>query len=86
MEPAGPLRALAARVMRFGEINHAIGDISKQMLSRTLKRLEQGGFVKRTLFAEIPPRVAFESPYRRFRARGRARGELCRFRSWCLGL
>ena len=60
MEPAGPLRALAARVMRFGEINHAIGDISKQMLSRTLKRLEQGGFVKRTLFAEIPPRVEYE--------------------------
>jgi DNA-binding HxlR family transcriptional regulator len=47
-------------VMRFGEINRAIGDISKQMLSRTLKRLEQDGFVKRTLFAEIPPRVEYE--------------------------
>jgi DNA-binding HxlR family transcriptional regulator len=54
------LQALAARVMRFGEINRAIGDISKQMLSRTLKRLEQDGFVKRTLFAEIPPRVEYE--------------------------
>ena len=51
------LRALAARVMRFGEINRAIGDISKQILSRTLKRFEQDGAVKRTLFAEIPPRV-----------------------------
>jgi len=59
--------------MRFGEINREIGDISKQMLSRTLKRLEQDGFVKRTLFAEIPPRVAFESPYRQFRTRARAR-------------
>ena len=29
------LQALAARVMRFGEINRAIGYISKQMLSRT---------------------------------------------------
>ena len=67
------LQALAARLMRFGEINRAIGDISKQMLSRTLKRLEQDGFVKRTLFAEIPPRVAFESPYRQFRTRARAR-------------
>jgi len=54
------LQALAARAMRFGEINGAIGDISKQMLSRTLKRLEQDGFVKRTLFAEIPPRVEYE--------------------------
>jgi DNA-binding HxlR family transcriptional regulator len=54
------LQALAACVMRFGEINRAIGDISKQMLSRTLKRLEQDGFVKRTLFAEIPPRVEYE--------------------------
>jgi DNA-binding HxlR family transcriptional regulator len=54
------LQSLATRVMRFGEINRAIGDISKQMLSRTLKRLEQDGFVKRTLFAEIPPRVEYE--------------------------
>ena len=54
------LQALAARLMRFGEINRAIGDISKQMLSRTLKRLEQDGFVKRTLFAEFPPRVEYE--------------------------
>jgi DNA-binding HxlR family transcriptional regulator len=53
------LQALAARVMRFGEINRAIGDISKQMLSRTLKRLEQDGFVRRTLFPEIPPRVEY---------------------------
>jgi DNA-binding HxlR family transcriptional regulator len=54
------LQALAARVMRFGELNREIGDISKQMLSRTLKRLEQDGFVTRTLFAEIPPRVEYE--------------------------
>jgi DNA-binding HxlR family transcriptional regulator len=54
------LQALATRVMRFGEINHAIGDISKQMLSRTLKRLEQDGFVRRTVFPEIPPRVEYE--------------------------
>jgi len=57
MEPIG---AAGARCQRFGEINRAIGDISKQMLSRTLKRLEQDGFVKRTLFAEIPPRVEYE--------------------------
>jgi DNA-binding HxlR family transcriptional regulator len=54
------LQSLGGRVMRFGELNRAIGDISKQMLSRTLKRLEQDGFVRRRLFAEIPPRVEYE--------------------------
>ena len=53
------LQELAGRVMRFGELNRAIDDISKQMLSRTLKRLEQDGFVTRTLYPEIPPRVEY---------------------------
>ncbi len=45
--------------MRFNELGRAIGDVSNQMLSRTLKRLEQDGFVNRTLFAEVPPRVEY---------------------------
>ncbi len=36
-----------------------IGDISKQMLSRTLKQLEQDGFITRTLYPEVPPRVEY---------------------------
>jgi DNA-binding HxlR family transcriptional regulator len=54
------LQTLDTRIMRFGELNREIGDISKQMLSRTLKRLEQDGFVTRTLFPEIPPRVEYQ--------------------------
>ncbi|ERJ35064.1 putative Redox-sensing transcriptional regulator QorR [Burkholderia sp. AU4i] len=53
------LEALSGGTMRFNELARAIGDVSKQMLSRTLKRLEQDGFVSRTLFAEVPPRVEY---------------------------
>jgi DNA-binding HxlR family transcriptional regulator len=45
--------------MRFSEIKRAIDDISKQMLSKTLKRLEEDGFVRRTLYPEVPPRVEY---------------------------
>lgn len=54
------LETLADGTLRFNELGRAIGDISRQMLSRTLKRLEQDGFVTRTLFAEVPPRVEYE--------------------------
>lgn len=54
------LEALSEKVLRFNELGREIGDISKQMLSRTLKRLEQDGFIRRTLFPEIPPRVEYQ--------------------------
>ncbi|WP_234745002.1 winged helix-turn-helix transcriptional regulator [Burkholderia sp. WTPI3] len=53
------LEALSGGTLRFNELGCAIGDVSKQMLSRTLKRLEQDGFVSRTLYAEVPPRVEY---------------------------
>lgn len=54
------LEALADRTVRFNELNREIGDISKQMLSRTLKRLEMDGFVTRTVFPVVPPRVEYK--------------------------
>ncbi len=53
------LEALAPGTLRFNELGREIGDISRQMLSRTLKRLEIDGFVQRTLYAEVPPRVEY---------------------------
>ena len=53
------LEALAERTLRFNELNREIGDISRQMLSRTLKRLETDGYVSRTVYAEVPPRVEY---------------------------
>lgn len=54
------LEALDGRVVRFNELGREIGDISKQMLSRTLKRLEQDGFILRTVYAEVPPRTEYQ--------------------------
>lgn len=53
------LMALNPETQRFNELRRLIPDISKQMLSRTLKRLEMDGFVERTVFAEVPPRVEY---------------------------
>ncbi|PZO80980.1 MAG: transcriptional regulator [Mesorhizobium amorphae] len=54
------LEALDGCIKRFNALLREIGDISKQMLSRTLRRLEQDGFIRRTVHAEVPPRVEYE--------------------------
>lgn len=53
------MTALREESRRFNELLRDIGDISKQMLSKTLKRLEQDGFVSRTVYPEVPPRVEY---------------------------
>lgn len=53
------LTALTPGTLRFNELHREIGDISRQMLSRTLKRLEQDGFIERKLYAEVPPKVEY---------------------------
>ena len=53
------LEELHGGTKRFSELMRAIGDISKQMLSRTLRRLEQDGFVSRAVYPEVPPRVEY---------------------------
>jgi DNA-binding HxlR family transcriptional regulator len=45
---------------RFGELKKHIPDITEKMLSLQLKTLEEDGLVKRTMFAEVPPRVEYE--------------------------
>jgi DNA-binding HxlR family transcriptional regulator len=46
--------------MRFNELRTVIGGISQKMLTTTLRILERDGFVTRTAFATIPPRVDYE--------------------------
>lgn len=53
------LATLAPGTRRFSQLEREIGDISKQMLSKTLRRLEQDGFVAREVHAEVPPRVEY---------------------------
>lgn len=53
------IEALAGGTLRFNELRREIDDISRQMLSRNLKLLEQDGFVARKLYPEVPPRVEY---------------------------
>lgn len=44
---------------RFGILQRGIDGISKQMLTKQLREMEGDGILKRTIFAEIPPRVEY---------------------------
>lgn len=47
-------------VLRFNEIYGYVTTISQKMLAVTLKSLEADGLVKRTVYAQIPPKVEYE--------------------------
>ena len=51
---------LGAGPLRFNELRAAVGGISQKMLTTTLRGLERDGFVTRTVFPTIPPRVDYE--------------------------
>lgn len=50
---------LREETRRFNELKRA-GGISQKTLTITLRELERDGFVTRTMFATIPPRVDYE--------------------------
>lgn len=45
--------------IRYVELKDEMPDISPKMLSLTLKTLETDGYVTRTVYAEVPPRVEY---------------------------
>lgn len=45
--------------MRFMELKQQMPDISQRMLTMTLRTLEEDGYITRTIFSEIPPRVEY---------------------------
>ncbi|MDF1598519.1 helix-turn-helix domain-containing protein [Mesorhizobium sp. YIM 152430] len=45
---------------RFSELRRTLGSISQKMLTTTLRGLERDGFVTRTIYPTIPPRVDYE--------------------------
>jgi DNA-binding HxlR family transcriptional regulator len=51
---------LAPGPQRFSALATAVQGISQKMLAQTLRSLERDGFVTRTVFAEVPPRVEYE--------------------------
>ena len=45
--------------IRFKRLQRAIPDISQKMLTSTLRALEEDGYVTRTVYPEVPPRVEY---------------------------
>lgn len=51
---------LKAGKLRFGELKKCIPQITERMLTLQLRELEKDLLVKRTVYAEVPPRVDYE--------------------------
>ena len=45
--------------MRFNSLQKAIPDISQKVLTSTLRNLENDGYIIRTIYPEVPPRVEY---------------------------
>ncbi len=54
------LRCLSDGVHRFSELKQRIEGVSEKMLSRTLKTLEHDGFILRTVYPVVPPKVEYQ--------------------------
>lgn len=54
------VRELAKGPRRFSEIRRSLGSISQKMLTTTLRQIERDGFVTRTVYPTVPPRVDYE--------------------------
>jgi DNA-binding HxlR family transcriptional regulator len=53
------IMTLAMRPQRFSELHRAIRDISKRMLTQTLRDLERDGLITRHVFPTTPPSVEY---------------------------
>jgi DNA-binding HxlR family transcriptional regulator len=50
---------LAEGTHRYGQLQTRIRGVSQKVLTETLRSLERDGMVKRTVHAEVPPRVEY---------------------------
>lgn len=50
---------LKDRVMRYSELKKDIPHITHKMLSSQLRELEDEGFIKRKVYAQVPPKVEY---------------------------
>ena len=54
------LYVLGQGTKRYGQLQRHLPDVSKKMLTQTLRALEHGGLLRRTVYAEVPPRVEYD--------------------------
>lgn len=53
------LSMLGDHAIRFMDLKRGIGDISQRVLTQTLRNLEKDGYVHRTVYPEVPPKVEY---------------------------
>ena len=51
---------LGSGTRRFNELRRLMPDISHKVLAATLRSLEHEGLIRRTVYAEVPPRVEYD--------------------------
>lgn len=54
------VRSLGDGPRRFSELKRDVDGISQRMLTLNLKTLERDGFITRTVYPTVPPRVDYE--------------------------
>jgi DNA-binding HxlR family transcriptional regulator len=46
--------------LRFTRVAELVGDVSQKMLTKTLRQMEQDGFLTRTVYPVVPPKVEYQ--------------------------
>ena len=46
-------------IRRFGALRRQLGEITESSLTKQLRELEADGFLRRTVYPEVPPRVEY---------------------------